>query len=523
MTTMTSDSGTSDIAAEDTITSPVKWIESDEGVVTLLLDDPAQKVNTLSTDLIDALVTAIDRLEAEQDRIRGVILRSAKTSFLAGGDLNRLLAITDAGRQEFADDLNFRKANYRRLELYPRPVAAVIDGPAMGGGLELALCCHRRIGAGARAVVGLPEVGLGLIPGAGGIVRCVRRMGLVRALDDVLLRGSPLGLDRARELGLVDQVVDSTEDAIAAALEWIASPPAEMPRTPESVQDAELSAIPQAPGSAVRAREVLVDVAEHSTRMDLDEALRYETDALAGLVVDPRSKNLIRTRFFGTAQLHRRIDRKAPLEAPVGIVATPAAAEALRARLGGAIEVSDAVRVDFPNDPWFDVSDPAGGWTARGWVRPDHVGDGVPVIEIEDYGEPVTRSVFAALRRAGFLVLPLRPGAGSYSARVHARFHSAVEKFESRHRDKGEIVSALRWSGLAPVAGRVDQQSPVGTVEAPALAVARALLDAFAEAAVAAADVLAHPDDIDPASVRIGMPGWTGGARSWSEDGRHLV
>ena len=194
-------------------TSPVRWLESGDSVVTLVLDDPGRRVNTMNTGFAEALIGAIERLDRERDRIAGVIVRSAKKSFLAGGDLNRLLAVAPSDREAFVSDLNRRKSFFRRLECFPKPVVALIEGPALGGGLEFALCCHRRIGVdNGRTTVGLPEVRLGLLPGAGGVVRSVRRLGLDAALDEVLLSGRSLDLAEAVRLGLLDESAPSARN-----------------------------------------------------------------------------------------------------------------------------------------------------------------------------------------------------------------------------------------------------------------------------------------------------------------------
>src|SRR5690349_18277809 len=97
--------------------APIVWEQSDDGVVTLVLDAPDSPVNTITNAYVRALAEAVERLELVQDEIRGVIIRSAKKSFLAGGDLNRLMAVVPADVDSFVADLDRRKAYTRRLEL----------------------------------------------------------------------------------------------------------------------------------------------------------------------------------------------------------------------------------------------------------------------------------------------------------------------------------------------------------------------------------------------------------------------
>src|SRR5689334_2945696 len=136
----------------------IRWKRDGDGVVTLTIDDPHQRVNTLNANFTESFVSTLDRLERERDGISGVILRSGKDSFLAGADLKRLLAVQPADRDAFVADVQVRKSRMRRLETLGRPVVAVLTGPAFGGGFELALSCHRRLAVRhGRASVGLPE------------------------------------------------------------------------------------------------------------------------------------------------------------------------------------------------------------------------------------------------------------------------------------------------------------------------------------------------------------------------------
>jgi hypothetical protein len=170
--------------AEDPV---IRWGRDGDGIVTLTIDDPAQRVNTLNERFTRSFAAAVDRLYAERDSITGVVLTSGKPSFLAGGDLRDLFAVEPAARDEFLASLIARKTRTRRLEQFARPVVAVVSGAVLGGGFELALACHHRIAVtGPRMVVGLPEVTLGLLPGGGGVVRLTRLLGPAAALPPLL-------------------------------------------------------------------------------------------------------------------------------------------------------------------------------------------------------------------------------------------------------------------------------------------------------------------------------------------------
>src|SRR5665811_1620834 len=172
-----------------------------------------------------------DRLEAERDEITGVIITSAKKTFFAGGDLNDLKGATKEQSEEIARFIRDGKALLRRLETLGKPVVAAINGSALGGGLEICLATHHRVIVDdPKAKLGFPEVKLGLLPGAGGVVRTVRMFGIVDAMMGLLMQGQELRAQKALEMGLVDEVVGSREELLPAAKAWIeANPEAAQP------------------------------------------------------------------------------------------------------------------------------------------------------------------------------------------------------------------------------------------------------------------------------------------------------
>ena len=188
-----------------TDTEIIRWQTEPDGVVVLTMDDPAQSANTLSGRFVTALGEVVARLKQEREHIAGVVLTSAKKTFFAGGDLHELLGLQAADASRFTTHLNGIKAQLRALETLGRPVVAAINGAALGGGLELALACHHSIVADVPGnELGLPEVGLGLLPACGGVVRVVRRLGVTTGLEKVLLSGKRFSPADALELGLVD-------------------------------------------------------------------------------------------------------------------------------------------------------------------------------------------------------------------------------------------------------------------------------------------------------------------------------
>ena len=137
-----------------------------------------------------------------------MIITSAKKTFFAGGDLNDLRASRPAQAQELARLRERRQGQLRRLETLGKPVVAALNGTALGGGLEIALATHHRIAVDdPKIVFGFPEVQLGLLPGAGGVVRTVRMLGIVHALMRLLMQGQRVRPAKAMELGIVDELV----------------------------------------------------------------------------------------------------------------------------------------------------------------------------------------------------------------------------------------------------------------------------------------------------------------------------
>src|ERR1700761_7003208 len=207
-------------------TNIIRWQADADGVVVLTMDAPGQSANTLSEQFVTALTETVARLRAERDTITGVVLTSAKKTFFAGGDLHELVALRPQDAARFSAHIDHIKAQLRALETLGRPVVAAINGAALGGGLELALAAHHRIAADVPGCqVGFPEVGLGLLPAGGGVIRTVRILGVTDALEKVLLSGKRYGPAEALELGLVDEVISDAEDLLPAARRWIAEHP----------------------------------------------------------------------------------------------------------------------------------------------------------------------------------------------------------------------------------------------------------------------------------------------------------
>jgi 3-hydroxyacyl-CoA dehydrogenase/enoyl-CoA hydratase/3-hydroxybutyryl-CoA epimerase len=299
----------------------VRYDRDADGIVTLTLDDPTASANTMNELYLDSMRVAVDRLYAEhaadEQSVTGVVVASAKKTFFAGGNLHGMVQATKADAAQIFAMGEAVKAGLRRLELFPRPVVAAINGAALGGGYEICLATnHRIVVDDAKAEIGLPESTLGLLPGGGGVTRVVRLLGLQPALMDVLLPGTRFKPAAALEKGLVDEVVATREELVPAAKAWIkAHPdaaqnpwdapgyrmPGGTPSNPELA--AFLPAFPallrkQTKGAVYPAPRAILSAAVEGAQVDFDTASRIESRYLTSLIVNQGSKNMIQAFFF---------------------------------------------------------------------------------------------------------------------------------------------------------------------------------------------------------------------------------
>ncbi|NIB38541.1 hypothetical protein HBA55_03035 [Pseudomaricurvus alkylphenolicus] len=190
-----------------------------DGIVTLTMDMEGP-VNAMNSEFRQALSHAVACLESETG-LRGVVLTSAKKVFLAGADLNEVLAACGGDSKAFLANVKQIKTDFRRLERLPVPVVAAINGTALGGGYELCLSCNHRIAVDSDTYrIGLPEVALGLLPAGGGVVRLVRLLGLQAAIP-YLLGGRKVKPTQARAQGLIDELVPTKDALIPQAKQHI--------------------------------------------------------------------------------------------------------------------------------------------------------------------------------------------------------------------------------------------------------------------------------------------------------------
>lgn len=180
-------------------------VERDAEIATVVVDRQ-EKMNALNADVVAEIGEAFESLR-DDDSVRGVILTGGgEKAFVAGADIGELAKMDPVAGVRVSRD---GQDVFRAIERFPKPVLAAVGGFSLGGGFELALACHMRI-ASDNAKFGLPEVGLGIIPGYGGTIRLARLTGLGRAIE-LTLTGEMFDAERASELGIVSAVVPRAE------------------------------------------------------------------------------------------------------------------------------------------------------------------------------------------------------------------------------------------------------------------------------------------------------------------------
>ena len=288
----------------------------DSGLALVTLDLPGEPVNKLTSGLIDEWEALIERLRGDP-AVRAVVLVSGKPdSFIAGADIEEFTRLTTAAE---AEALSRRGQDLMdRVEQFPKPIVAAIHGACLGGGCELALACHWRVATDSpKTQIGLPEVQLGLLPGAGGCVRLPRLIG-ARAALDIILAGKTERAQKALKLGLVDEVVPKSilrQVALAAADRLAREGTARRHRS-RGAAGALLDGTPVGRQLVYRmARKQLLQktgghypaplAALEAVRIGLEhgpaEGFRAERERFGALAVTPVSRNLVRIFFATTA------------------------------------------------------------------------------------------------------------------------------------------------------------------------------------------------------------------------------
>ncbi len=311
-------------------------VDSD-GIALLMIDVQGRPMNVVTPEFMQELTAAIQQI-ASDAAIKGAVITSNKADFMAGADLKWLLAshakVTDAkSAMAFAWPLN---ELFRKLETCGKPVAAAVNGTALGGGLELALACHYRVAAdNPHARIGLPEVLVGLLPGAGGTQRLPRLIGIYDALM-LIVEGTHLNVQEALAKKIFHKVVPA-DQLVATARQWILD-------GGSAVQpwDAKGFKVPGGAGG-MDARSVqtfmggtalvskrtqhnypapiaIMSAVYEGTQVPLETGLKIESRYLSTLLLSPVTRNMIRTMFVNKGAAEKGARR--PSGIPPSKVAT---------------------------------------------------------------------------------------------------------------------------------------------------------------------------------------------------------
>jgi 3-hydroxyacyl-CoA dehydrogenase/enoyl-CoA hydratase/3-hydroxybutyryl-CoA epimerase len=294
----------------------IQYRVTDKGVAFICIDVPGLDVNVLTPELHRELGEVASQL-ANDETASGAVLHSGKQGFMAGGDLKRIVGYYEMGRSAtdaYEQSRTFSRS-LRQLETCGKPVAVAINGMALGGGLEMALACHYRVAIDDDEILlGLPEVTLGLIPGAGGTQRLPRLIGLKEATA-LILDGTTMSPARALELGIVDRLA-APDELLDTAENWVIEHGrSDQPwdrrgfRIPggSKLNDMNVGRLFQIQTAKIGAKyrhnypapiAALRVLFNGTTVNSIDQGLRIETREFSALTRDPVARNIIRTLFI---------------------------------------------------------------------------------------------------------------------------------------------------------------------------------------------------------------------------------
>jgi len=306
-----------------------------DGIATLTVDVKDKPMNVITDAFMNDILESAERI-ATDDSIRGAVVTSGKDSFMAGADLKGLVA-TFGERKDAAEVYRWcRKLQqaYRKLETCGKPVAAAINGTALGGGLELALACHYRVaGNDPKTKLGQPEVQIGLMPGAGGTQRLLRLMGIEAALR-MNTEGKHFTPEEAQAMGFVNELAEPGRE-VEAAKAWVRTtevrgapwdekgfkvPGGAGLTNPKVVQTQTVGAalVQKMTNHNYPAPLAIMSATYEGSVLPMDKALDVESKYFTQLLMDPTSRNMTRTLFLSKGAADKLARRpKGPPKRPV--------------------------------------------------------------------------------------------------------------------------------------------------------------------------------------------------------------
>lgn len=314
----------------------IKFQVDKDGIAELTIDVRERTMNVMTPEFLADLSAAVDRI-ATDDAVRGVVITSAKDSFMAGADLVALVERFDP-QGDFTslyEECRHLQKALRKLETCGKPIAAAINGTALGGGLEICLACHYRVAADRKdAVLGLPEVQVGLLPGGGGTQRLPRLIGIEPALQ-LITQGKHVRPAEALELGIVHAIVPPGEEVRAARKWLVESGTAQQPwdvkgfKVPGGAgllhpgvvqtQMVGTALLQKATNHNYPAPIAIMSAVYEGSVLPMDKALGIETRYFVSLLRDPVSRNMMRTLFVNKGAADKLVRRpEGPAKREVG-------------------------------------------------------------------------------------------------------------------------------------------------------------------------------------------------------------
>lgn len=306
----------------------IDYLIADDGIATIAFNVADRPMNVLNDSSISSFSEAVERAVSDPS-VKGVIVTSVRPEFVVGADLEVLRDVTDP--IEVMEQAGRLSRLLRRIETSGKPFVAAINGTALGGGFEICLACHRRIAATfPKTRLGLPEVTLGLLPGAGGTQRLPRMIGLEKAMP-FLLEGRQVDVDVAAKAGLVDEVVPQDE-LLKRARAWLLHEGAHAVVQPwdckgfklpgGDVQSPAGRQLFMAASAGVRAKTAglypapvaILTCLHDGCHGGFDAGLAVELRQFAKLAVSPEAQNMIRTLFYAMGEANKLAGRPAGFE-----------------------------------------------------------------------------------------------------------------------------------------------------------------------------------------------------------------
>ena len=292
----------------------IHYKKNKDDIVTLTFDKTDRNINVINHKTSQAFVPILEHLKNEKEKgaLQGVIITSAKKTFLAGGDLEYLQQITEP--QELFNFIQSLQHFFRALERPGVPVVAAINGTALGTGFELALACHHRIAIDyPKTRLGFPEVNLGLMPASGGVIRLLWLLGFERAFP-ILIEGKRYNPKEALKVGIIDELAKDEEEMMEKAKRWLLNnPEGRRPWDQENetipggtAADLELNLTIQRLSAELSkntynnfpAQRCILNTLVEGSKVDFDTACRIESRNVTALMQTKESHNMIKAFWF---------------------------------------------------------------------------------------------------------------------------------------------------------------------------------------------------------------------------------